>query len=327
MLMILTFLIVVVVVLSSIATTPPYHFDVLSVLGARLRGKKGVLREGLNFIIPFISSRERISMELVKNDIKFAFTTKDGFRLQAEGVFQYRPDPDVLFPKEHPDHGRNVFVTVSEETILAGVTEAVEARLGGVGGKNDHTVFIESRQALGDIVNAILRMKKPYHLMHKKGTPAPIVTDDPNSSEFSFCGKNDCPYNEPVEAEQLVQFYNFHWHEIRTIREAGSGYNSTRSEIELRYGINTETFDLGNISFTEETEAALEEEKQAVARSKAADKRLEIAQKYRKLGLSPKDAADESDLLMDPKVTKSIVSTQGDAGIFGGLLGIGKGGK
>ncbi|MFA5095105.1 MAG: SPFH domain-containing protein [Candidatus Paceibacterota bacterium] len=302
---------------------PEYTFYVLSILKARVRGENGILREGPHFVIPFISSFEQVSMELVKKDIKFTFTTKDGYKLAIEGVFQYRPDPDVvhLDPK-HPDYGRNVFVTVSEEVILAGVIEAVEARIGGIGGNHPHTVFIESRPALGDIVNAVLRLARPPHIMHKQGSEIP----DPNESNWGksnwfFCGNPDCKFDKPINANELIDFYNFHWPEIRVIKANESALSDSRSDIEQRYGIDVETFDLGNVSFTPETEAALEEEKQAEARGKAAKSRITVAKQFlNDIGVSPQTAVDEADLLMDPTIKKSIVSVQGETGILGGFL-------
>ena len=78
----------------------------------------------------------------------------------------------------------------------------------------------------------------------------------------------------------------------------------------------------------QEFELLTEEEKQAEARSKAADKRLEVVDKFIVRKLSPLDAAHEADKLMDPTITKNLVGIQGDVGVFGGLIAgaLGKGG-
>ncbi len=315
--------IVVIVFFNALVIVPEYHFDVLSVLGKRLRGKAGILREGPHLVWPFISFTERVSLELVKKDVKFSFTTKDNLKLAIEGVFQYRPNPDVEFPDSHPDKGRNVFVTVSEEVIVAGVIEAIEARIGGIGGNHSHTVFIENRPALGDIVNSILRLERPPHIIHKQSAPGP----DPNDIEswkkpdWCFCGHIDCKYDKPIDANMLIEFYTFHWPEIRVIKANERMLLGSHSEIELRYGIDVETFDLGNVDFTPETQAALEKEKQAEARAKAADKRLEIAQRYvGEIKTSPQTAVDEADLLMDPAIKKNVVSIQGEVGVLGAFI-------
>lgn len=316
--------VIVVLFLNAFVTTPPYHFDVLSVLGRRVRNKKGILREGPHLVPPLISARERVSMELVKKDIEFEFTTKDKLKLKISGVFQYRPDPDVMHPAGHQDAGRNVFVTVSEDVIVAGVVEAVEARIGGVGGTHDHTVFIENRPSLGDIVNAILRFDRPPHIMHQKGSDAPDPANMHSwaNHSWTFCGRPNCPYDGPIDADKLIDFYKFHWPEIRTIKANEKKLNDSRSEIELRYGIDVESFDLGNVAFTKETEEALEEEQQSHARAKAADKRLETAKRWRdEIGVSPQTAADQADMIMDPTVKKTIVSVQGEGGVLAGALG------
>ncbi|MFH0712637.1 MAG: SPFH domain-containing protein [Candidatus Jorgensenbacteria bacterium] len=322
----------IILILNSIVIIPPYHFGVWSWLGHRVRGKRGILREGPHFVAPLISSVELVSMELVKKDIGFHLTTSDGFRLKAAGVFQYRPDPDVWHKNGHPDQGRNVFVTVSEDVIVDGVIESVEARLGGLGGRYGHEHFIRHRQALGDIINAILRLSTPPHLRHFLGAadpdpswrpPFPENPDHPNNLPPSFCGLNDCEFKErEVSAERLVDFYDKHWRQVRIYMKRESYARSDRSGLEERYGIDVEVFDLGNVDFTEETQAALEEEKQAEARYRAAEKRLEVVRAYRApdIGASPDTAVDEADLLMDPKVTKEIISVQGRAGVLGGII-------
>ena len=315
--------ITMIVFLNALVIVPEYTFYVWSVLRSRVRGPKGILREGPHIVCPFISSTEKVSLELVKKDIKFSFTTKDGFNMSVEGVFQYRPDPDVLHLKGHPDEGRNVFVTVSEEVILAGVIEAVEARIGGIGGNHPHTVFIESRPALGDIINAILRLARPPHIMHKKSADVPNIknTNSWGEKDWYFCGNPSCPFDKPINANQLIEFYNFHWPEIRVIKANEKELYDSHSDIEQRYGIDVETFDLGNVNFTSETQAALEEEKQAEARAKAANKRIELAKKFRtEVEVSPQTAVDQADLLLDPAIKKNIVSIQGEAGILGGII-------
>jgi len=311
-------LLVVITFLNSFVIIPEYHFGVMSILGWRMRGEWGILKEGPHLLIPFISSFELISLELVKKDIKFSFTTLDRLTLSVEGVFQYRPDPKVWFPRGHPDEGRSVFVTVSEEAIFAGVVETVEARIGGLGGKYPHEKFIENRQALGDIINFSLRLKTPPHHMHQLGSSDP----NPMNPNEPFCGQVDCEYRDPVEAGQLIDFYDKHWPQIAMLKADEESFYKSHSEIERRYGISVRAFDLGNVMFTPETQQALEEKQQAEARGKAADQRIGIARRFvEEVKTSPQTAVDEADLLMDPKVAKEILSIQGEAGIVGGILG------
>ncbi len=298
---ILAAIVIAVFAATSFGVTPSVHYDVLSVLGAR---RKGVLREGPHWFPPFVSSRERVSTELVTKGVVFEFTTKDNVKVKVGGVLQYRPDPDVVFPVSHPDDGRNVYVTVSDDGIVAGVEEAVKARIGSLGGNREYDDFVKNRPAIGDIINAILRLEKPPHILHK---------------EWCKLGAA-CPYQRPIDIDQLIEFYKDHWPEIRELKAKESSHRDKRSEIELRYGIDVESFDLGDVGFTKEMQAALEEEKQADARAKAADARLEIVDKYIRMGLSPKDAADQADKLMDPEVTKTIISIQGEGGTLGAAL-------
>ncbi|MDP1706387.1 MAG: SPFH domain-containing protein [bacterium] len=320
--------IVVVWVLASAIKIPPNHFGIVDRFGKRLRcnpGKdgpvfqRGILREGLNFIIPLIDSVELVSKDLVKEDIKFKFTTKDKLRLEVEGVFQYRPDPDVLFSDVHKDHRRNVFLTVSKEVIKSGVIEAVEARLGGLGGQCSSEIFITSRQALGEIINAILRMNKPPHRNHLKGAPAP----DPKNPEEPFCGLDAlCTFDDTeIGVEKLVEFYNAHWRQAKVIKDNEKNLPEDRSEVERRYGIDIESFDLGNVGFTSETEAAFEEKRQSEERAHAGDQVLILAKELQDgLKIDGQTALDEAGRILDPTIKKRIVSVQGKTGVLGGII-------
>lgn len=308
--------IVVIWVFASAIKIPPNHFGVVDRFGKRIRYEKGILREGLNFIVPLIDSVELVSKNLVKEDIKFKFTTNDKLRLEVEGVFQYRPDPEVFFPKVNKeDHGRNVFLTVSETVIKDGVIEAVEARLGGLGGQCSSEIFITSRQALGEIINAILRMNKPPHKNHQKGAPGP----DPENPEEPFCGLGgDCKFDDSeIGAEKLVEFYNAHWRQAKVIKDNEKNLPDDRSEVERRYGIDIESFDLGNVGFTPETEAAFEEARQAEERMKGGEKVAELAERFEKLS---QKSIDEAGRLLDPTITKKIISVQGETGVLGGII-------
>lgn len=317
MIWIFILVIIIVLLLNSLTIIPSVHFGVVSILGRRLRGDKGILREGLNFVVPLLSRVQLVSKELVTEEVKFHLTTKNGLKLEVQGVFQYRPDPNVSFELPHDDHGRNVFVTMSEDAIFKGIVEAIEARLGGLGGKHDHEVFISERQALGDIINGILRLGTPPHRQHELGRFSP----DPENPSNPFCGRNDCEFvGDRINAEDLIRFYKFHWPEIKILMRSEKHNAEDRSEVEKRYGIDVESFDLGNVSFTEETTAALEEQEQARKRQDAAQQRLDLIEKFMKKGATFQQAADEADIALDPTKDKRVISVQGDAGILGGFL-------
>lgn len=307
---------IVTIILSGMVTVPPNRFGVLNRFGARLRDEKGILREGLNFVLPFVDSVELVSMELTRKPVKFGFTAKDGVRIEIQGIFQYRADPDVL-KESGPDEGRNIFLTVSEESIVDGINEAVEAALGGLGGKYDHEDFIKSRQALGDIINAILRMGSVApHLNHKKeGCEARIPMD----SEKPKGDSKQCDLPEKIDADDLITFYNTHWREVKEYLKC-EPLSTKRSEMERQYGIDIESFDLGNVDFTSETTKALEKEKQVERMAKAADQVLKVAQKFITLGVPAQVALDEAGRVLDTSVKKRILSVQGEAGVLGGII-------
>lgn len=311
--------IVAIALLNAFVTVPAAHVGILTRFNGRV--PFGGLLEGLHVKLPFIDKVRVYSLELTVREVTFSFTTQDLLNITISGKFQYRFDPNVV-----DEQGRAVFVAVSDEAIAEGIVEAIEARLGGLGGKHKYELFVENRQALGDIINSILRLSTPPHLLHDPAAPAPDpnwTPQHPGEQPPRFCGLTDCRYDREVKAEELIDFYNKHWRQIRIFIGREHHVLSDRSVVERRFGIDVEAFDIGNVDFTPETKKAFEEQKQAEARARAGDARIALANRFRTQlkGISPKDAADEADLVLDPEVRKNIISVQGETGILGGLLG------
>lgn len=279
---------VITLLASSVGKIPEYHFGVVSRLGKRT-GK--IVREGVYLKIPLLDSVELISLELVTLPISASFTSQDRVQLIVRGSLQYRPDPDIS------RDGKNVFVEMSEETIRTGIEDAIQAKLGGLGGVYESDDFIKNRQALGQIINCLLRMSVPPHLRH----------------DFTTCGVLNCRMKSQIDAQNLLKFYNKHWQTVKKQVDDEKKYLNDKSRIEERYGIDIETFELAEIDFSEETKSAFEKERQAEARAKAFNKKMEMAIRARKeLGASAQEALNAADISLEPSITKRIVSVEGN---------------
>lgn len=270
---------------------------------------KGTRKEGLNFKIPIIDEIKIVSLQLQTKIIKVEFTTKDNLRLTIPGSLQHRADPKVCSTKD----GKNVFVRTSDEAITTGVEKDVQAKLGGIGGKYNGEDFIQNRQALDSIINSILRLDVPLHLSH----------------DIAACGQGGCCFcrnqeNRQVEADQLIDFYNAHWRQIKALLDDEENHVENRSGIEKRYGIDIVKYSLSEVDFTKETQAAQEEQKQADYRTEAGKKVIGLAEKVKKSlpNISDQQVLNWADSILNPDTPRTMISVEGDSGVLGGLLGL-----
>ncbi|MGC9610748.1 MAG: SPFH domain-containing protein [Minisyncoccia bacterium] len=310
-LLILVLLIILGVLLSNaFVQVPAFHYGVRERFGERIGS---AIEEGLVIILPFIDKIKIVSLELREADIKTSFTTLDKLKLTCEGSLQYRPDPEI-----NDTQGKNLFITMSDVIIGDGINDSVEAKLGALGGTLNGEELIKSRHAISDMINCFFRLEEPPHRTH--------IQNDP-----SKCGLKNCKFpsstDKEIDAKDLVAFYNDHWPLVKKLLD-GEIKNSSRSQIEKRYGIDIDLFALSDIAFSEDTQASFEKQKQAEARNLAYDTKLSMAKRAIELGASPQLAFNAADMSIDPKITKNVVSIEGDAGVLGALAAnLGKGGK
>ena len=281
--------------------------------GVHLRfGKRTgkIYEEGLGLKIPIIDTVELFSTELDKIEVSANFTAKDKLDLTLSGSLQYRPDSHIsddtqdLHRPPGDRKGKNTFFAMSNEIIKSGIEDAVEALLGGLGGVYDGQEFIGNRQALGSIINSVLRLEKPRHLNHDSAT----------------CGVHGCTKPQKIDAKDLVDFYNSHWTHVKDAidRRPETEY----SPIEVRYGIDIEIFALASVDFSEATKEAFEKKKQAEVRKEAFAFKMEMAKNAKDLlGATAQEALNAADVSLDPEVKKQVVSVEGQAGILGGIIG------
>lgn len=305
-------IVLTVIAIAAILDTPVTIEKVAFGVVERFKGRTGrIVLEGFRLKLPFIERISVFSLELVKTKVSAELTTKDLLGLIVTGDLQYRADPYI------PDaNGLNVFVSISDEIIEQGIAEAIESVLGALGGTHEHDVFIQKRRILADLVNCVLRMEVPPHMRHE--LDCEICRDwTPVPEEPNFRGQS------MIDTDHLIEFYERHWQEIRPLVEDGrpdSVINRQASDIERRYGIAIVYFATPKVDFSAETKKALEEEKQAEFRAQAGVIRIDLLKKFKAEGLSPKEAADQADIVLDAAVRKAVISTQGNFGLLGTLI-------
>src|SRR3989344_42978 len=257
-----TILAIVYVALDALVIIPGPSYGVHLRFGKRT-GK--IYEEGLGLKIPIIETVELFSTELDKIVVSANFTAKDKLDLTLIGSLQYRPDshisddPEDLNRPARDRQGKNTFFAMSDEIIKSGIEDAVKALLGGLGGVYDGQEFIGNRQALGAMINSVLRLEKPRHLNHDSTT----------------CGVPGCTRPKKIDAKDLVDFYNSHWMHIKDAVDKRP--ETEYSPIEIRYGIDIEIFALANVDFSTATKEAFEKEKQALARKAAFRHKIAMA--------------------------------------------------
>ncbi len=297
----------------TITVVPPYHYGVVACFGKR---RKLVLREGLALVIPYAEKVELVSMELGEITVVAPFTTKDHASLVVSGPLQYRPDPEII-----NDKGQNVFVEMSDTIIESGISDALEAKLGALGGIHDAEEFITNRPAIADFIKCYLRLgsEEQPHLNHDPGT----------------CGVAGCAMIKEIALPDIITFYKTHWLGVRQIIKArekeakAKGAEKKYSTMERRYGINIEAFPLAKVDFSPETRAALERERQAKANEKALITRRADIQKLLDMNIPAQIAVDQVNVAYGD-ARPSIISIEGNSSapiLIGNIPGPLGGGK
>lgn len=279
---------------------PEYHFGVKLAFGAR---KEGYLLEGGPYFKwpDFMERTEHVSLELdtTPEPITIKFVTKDKLSVAVRGSLQFRPDPEVVNEK-----GRVVYLEMSDDIIIRGISETIQAKLGGLGGLRNEEDLVSRRQAIEEVINHLLRLGKPMHLRHDSncGIQAGDI--------FVPCLWQGI---EQIDADDILDFYNAHWRVAKAEKDKEKECPEIRSEIELRYGIDIEFFALAEVGFDEETKKALAVQKQAELRQKGFKTTLELVENAIQKGVSPEAAFNAAHVALNPDIArgKKIVSFEG----------------
>lgn len=290
----LFWIVVGILVWNSAVRVPTFHY------GAVRRFKKltgRFLEPGLHFVLPLIDDviTETVDGECMTSDLRMTaieaeMVSKDKLKIAIKGSVQWRIDFGLI----------PTFINVDKDTILRGLMDAVKSELSVIAGSKEGEAFITKRQPIQDLINCVLRLKTPPHQV-----PCNFGAEE-----------------KDVAPENRLEFYERHMNRIKSEYISREKERvGDRSKIEIRYGIDIETFELAEVTFTEKTLEAFEKKQQEASKMQAAqvnaDKKIELTRQYKELGLSPREAANEASVTVG-QATKRVESLEGLEGIFGG---------
>lgn len=308
---ILTGYIVFVVIKHGLIKIPKVHKGVLIFLGKRTNW---ILDEGLNWIPPWISEVEIISLkpQNMKISSNFLVFSKDKRAADPELALSIEPDLGI---KSQAGNGPR-YIEIDDEMKNQRFPADLKSLLRSFIGLNEHTVFIEPK-TLELIINAIARLDRPPHV-----NPVQFFED---YKEFIDEEHKDiigeklaeyCPNFKKIEIkkESRYDFYKDFSGPIHDILRKEENLNKKRSRLEMFYGINILPISLENFDFSDESKRAIESQQRVrdelMARDETQQWRMKRAQEMKDFGLSPKDSVDGADVVLDI-ASKKVVSVSG----------------
>ncbi len=222
-----------------------------------------VLEEGPQFVIPWFESVALFDYEVQTIDMEETFFCADNLAVIVEGTLRWRIYKNLL----------STAYVENRQAIASGLPDAIRSEIGSVAGANSALDFKGAWQAISNLINCSLKM----------GTPLHVAQGILPSDRLNFYGDRDSAAIGKLARDRRR--------------------NEERSEIENRYGIEVIDFSVGRVRYTERTSGVLEEEGQAILRSKAhrvisATKRL-IAGDLREDGLRPQEAENAAEVTMN----------------------------
>src|SRR3989344_4542240 len=223
----------------SVVIIPTVHCGIVS----RFKKRTGrVLGEGLRFVWPFVDSVDLFKLEVVTSDVAESFFSSDQLEVIIKGKVQWRPDKRLVSSK---------FVEMSEDTITKGLIGAIKAELGIIAGQKEAEAFIGSREAVGLLINCVLRMEEPFHIIHA-ALP---------STRLDFYVQNGNNVRDHLRDEHKLV--------------------NNRSDIEAGYGIDILKFELEDVDFSPATKKVMGLDPQAAVN--AAELALEESRTTRQI--------------------------------------------
>lgn len=281
------------------------HFFVVTRWGGQRTGR--IFREKVGFIIPFFEGGIWVNQELDEIPFDITFTSVDNLKIRIAGGIHHYPDHTI----EDNEH-RNVFVGVSPEVFVKGIVKAVEANISQVGGKMKGHDFIQHRDKVMEVINAMVRMSNPPHMRHKKGErPAGYEPPYKDPESQILCGVEGCDFNDGIiSVDRLSDFLDTHWAMYFQANRAEKKIEEDHSRLELLYGIDIERVVANVVEFSPETQEALEEEEQTKLRGRAFEEKTKLVKMATGAGISPDHALDSVDVTMGHG-KKIVVSTAG----------------
>lgn len=291
-----------------------------------------ILTEGVNFVWPIVSIIERFNEQLDSDEVAVTFTTKDRVAATTDGSLQWRPDREIVIAERTVKTmfgGKRIvknwlrFIENDEDVIIQGIRDAVKSTLGAVAGRQTADDFIQGRDALGLLINAILRLKDVPHdnpsavvammeqdRLEKGGAGDEIKLGTLTIPVSSIRKKGDrdvvetkdvpCILHGEVRPEHVLTFYGTYGKYIRQLLEEEHS-KPDKSTIEERYGIHIETYALAGVKFTDATQRAFERERQARAEAEGSKARFAEYERER-------NAIAAANPGMDPAVVSNLAA-------------------
>lgn len=297
--------IIAVILWQAIVWPKTAHYFVVTRWGGQRTGR--IIREKIGLIIPFIESGIWVNQELDEIPFDIKLTSKDNLEIRIAGGIHHYPDHRII-----DKDGRNVFVGVSPEVFVKGIVKAVEANIAQIGGKMKGHDFIQHRDKVIEVINAMVRMSKPPHMRHEPGerpTDYEPPYEDPNT--LIICGNKDCKFAKGIiSVDDLAQFLDTHWSLYFEANRAEKENENDHSRIEFLYGIDVERVVANVVEFSEETREALEEKEQTILRGEAFTEKVKMVKDAATAGISPDHALDSVDATMG-HAEKMVISTAG----------------
>jgi regulator of protease activity HflC (stomatin/prohibitin superfamily) len=264
---------------SSIKVVPTAYYGVVERFGKRT-GR--LLDEGLHFVLPFgIDQVEILSYELKTEEVPLTVTSKDGIKIDVGGTIQYRPAK--IGEKSNLRREKQLlltFIEIPDKTIKEGLVGTIRDELGAIAGLCEAKEFIENREALGLLINSVLRLENVPHLAT----------------------------NPPVVPGKRLDFYKDN-HPAITKRLKDEGTIGSNSAIEHLYGIDIARFTISKVTFDTLYQQALEAQKEAEKRveslGKTTDGRIANIKKLIDAGLTAEQAAMAIDVI-EGKATRTV---------------------
>jgi len=295
----------------TVTTVPQAHFGIVDWLGRR---SKGYRTEGLQLVLPF-SEVTHYSFKLQPKPVEVAIFVRrpDGgakIEVKLKGLMEWRADPSIQYGFDHLGNrqicesgkeGLVLFVEMAEETIISGIAAAIRSNLGTVAEQRSSDEFVDAKDVIEAMINAILRLgyDELPHLPH----------------DGARCSLYKCP--APCEFRgDIADPFEVYVARKNQIREVLHNEKNTasRSEIELRYGIDVENFSLDPVDFSEAAKRAFEQIIAAESDAKAAEARaettFELIDRFKGRGLDPEPATNAAQVALG-QATKTVHSIEG----------------
>ena len=286
------------IIKTSIVRVPSIHFGEYRVFDERTGDTVG---EGLHWC--WVWQRIHLHDASVKNiEIKESFTTLDEVEAKLKGTVQYRVD----------DKNAAKFADFSEDTIKKGLSDLVSSELGIIAGLHEYKSFIEDRETIQLIIDCILCLKKvPHHdfdeVREREALDEPDFQNLLADEKIEFTGNS-------IKPKSRIKFYNLFSEKIKALLKEELSNRNKNSAIESKYAIDIDHFALADVGWTDEFKKAMEEDKKAEAKVKAAEQTLKLIKKIGDLSDIPPTTALHAAMAITNNTSHQTIAVEGESG-------------